>query len=94
MIAFLLGCGQSNGGPHSVTLSWAASKSNVVGYNVYRTLLSNGHTQKLNAQPIQATQYVDSTVEAGQAYSYSVTSVDYKGSESPPSEAIVAKVPR
>ncbi len=76
-----------------MTLSWTASKSEVVGYNVYRTLLLNGHRQKLNEQPIQATRYVDETVESGQTYSYAITSVDAKGAESHSSDPIIAKVP-
>ena len=42
---------------------------------------------------IADTKYTDNTVQAGQTYSYYVTSVDGKGVESKPSDKIVATVP-
>lgn len=95
VVLLLTGCRRFTSHPHSATLSWTASKSKkVVGYNIYRTLQSNGHRQKLSEQPIEATKYVDSTVEGGETYSYEVTSVDANGVEGPFSEPIVVKVPR
>jgi fibronectin type 3 domain-containing protein len=95
-IVFLLlfaGCGRLRDRPHSATLTWKASTSPVIGYNVYRTSMQNGNVRKLTPQPIAATQFVDSTVQAGLRYSYAVTAVDSKGTESRPSDPVVAEVP-
>lgn len=89
----MAGCGKLLASPHSVTLSWTASKSPVVGYNVYRTLQGDESRQKLTPLPIPETKYVDSTVEADHIYIYFVTAVDSKGAESIPSASIVAMVP-
>ena len=78
--------------PHSVTMSWVASKSPVAGYNVYREF-QHGGPVKLTPQIIPGTQYTDTTVKRGRTYSYYVTSVDSKGTESAPSERITVTVP-
>jgi len=78
--------------PHSVTITWVASKSPVAGYNVYRDFQYAGPV-KLTPQPIPGTQYTDTTVLRGRIYSYFVTSVDSKGLESVPSERITVTVP-
>jgi hypothetical protein len=94
------GCGKNHAagqdvrvGPHSVTLSWTASKSPGVGYYVYRTSLPARNYTKLNSEPLQATQYSDAAVEAGHTYTYYVTAVDSKNVESPASIVITATVP-
>ncbi len=99
---FLAGCENSHNGniqapaqppnPHSVTISWTASKSPVVGYNVYRILQSGG-TVKVTSGIVSSTKYTDRTVEAGRTYAYFVTAVDAKGIESKPSEKITVNVP-
>jgi fibronectin type 3 domain-containing protein len=78
--------------PHSVTISWMASTSHVAGYNVYRSF-PPGVPVKLTIKPVSGNQYMDKTVEAGQTYSYSVTSVDFKGIEGKPSGDITVTVP-
>jgi fibronectin type 3 domain-containing protein len=78
--------------PHSVTISWVASKSQVAGYNVYRSS-GSGNPVKLTNGIVLGTEYTDRTVAAGQTYSYYVTSVDFKGIESKPSGKITATVP-
>lgn len=78
--------------PHSATITWTASTSPVVGYNVYRSTPQN-RVVKLTRKPINATEYTDKTVEAGETYIYSVTSVDSKGVESRPSEGVSVTVP-
>ena len=78
--------------PHSVTITWTASKSQVEGYNVYRESQSRGRV-KLTTNLVSGAQYTDRTVEAGHTYSYYVTSVDFKGMESSPSEKITVTVP-
>src|ERR1700722_5845336 len=78
--------------PHSVTISWRPSVSRVAGYNVYRASPPNSRV-KLTAQIVPGTQYIDKAVEAGHTYTYSVTSVDFKGTESAPSGIFTVTIP-
>ncbi len=104
MIGGLLSCGGGAGSaaeaggetvpnPHSVDLSWNASTSPVVGYNVYRSTSSNGPYEKLNASLVSATTYTDQTVEGGVTYYYVTTAVDSEGLESAYSNQAVAVIP-
>jgi hypothetical protein len=79
------------GPQHSVNLSWKASTSPVVGYNVYRRGTSG--MVKLNSEPVTATTYVDSTVQPGQTYFYATRAVNAKGTESTPSNEVRADIP-
>ena len=78
---------------HVVDLSWKAStSSDVVGYNVYRSL--DGATwKKINASLLASTLYSDSTVANSTAYYYAATAVDISGKESSKSSSIKAIVP-
>jgi len=76
-----------------VSLSWAASTSTVVGYNVYRGTQSGGPYAVLNSAADASTTYTDSTVQAGQTYYYVVTAVDGSGNESVNSNQAQAVVP-
>jgi fibronectin type 3 domain-containing protein len=67
---------------HSVTLTWMASTSLVIGYNAYRGTQSGGPYTRLNPSLIATTTYIDSTVQAGQTYYYVVTAVDSDNTES------------
>jgi hypothetical protein len=78
---------------HSVTLSLAANSSNVAGYNVYRSSISNGPYTKLNSPPFTSTTYTDSTVLASQTYFYVATSVDSAGNEAAYSNQVSATIP-
>jgi hypothetical protein len=78
--------------PHSVTITWVASKSPVLGYNVYREFQYEGPV-KLTPQILPGTQYTDTTVKRGRTYTYYITSVNSKGLESVPSERITVTVP-
>ena len=78
---------------HSVSLSWTASSSSVVGYNVYRSGQSSGPFVKLNSSPDTATVYIDSAVVAGQTYYYVTTAVNSSGVESSYSNVAKAIVP-
>jgi fibronectin type 3 domain-containing protein len=75
----------------SVTLSWKASTSAIVGYNVYRRRASG--VVKLNFEPIPATRYVDRPVQPGQTYFYVAKAVSAKGAESTASNELRADVP-
>jgi fibronectin type 3 domain-containing protein len=93
----LAGCGSGSHedeqtGP-AVTVRWAPSTSDVVGYNVYR-VSPGGVSGKLTTQIVRDTKFVDSTVEVEHFYSYFVTSVNAKGLESDPSERIDITVPK
>jgi fibronectin type 3 domain-containing protein len=99
-LSLLSGCGKQRNlyaqkepdKPHSVTLNWTASVSRVAGYNVYRASPPNGPV-KLTPRIISGTQYIDKAVEAGRTYTYSVTSVDFKGAESAPSGIFTVTIP-
>ena len=80
--------------PHSVALTWSASKSSgVIGYHVYRGSTSGGPYTKLTPAAISETRYTDTSVEAGRTYYYVVTSVDSDGLESSHSNQASATVP-
>lgn len=83
-----------SGGSHLVDLSWTASTSTVVGYNIYRGTVNGGpYTIKLNPSPVSGVTYTDTTVVAGQLYYYVVTAVDSSGNESVYSNQASATVP-
>ncbi len=79
---------------HSVTLSWVASTSTVVGYNVYRGSVSGGPYTMLNSTPNAAVSYTDMAVTAGQTYYYVVTAVDASGNESVVSNEVAVIIPK
>jgi len=78
---------------HSATLTWTASTSTVIGYDVYRGTVSGGPYTLLNSSPVAATQYVDSTVSAGQTYYYVVTAVASGAVQSAYSSQVSAPIP-
>lgn len=80
-------------GAHSVDLTWDASTSVVVGYNVYRGNQAGGPYTKLNSSPMVATSYTDSTVLGGRTYFYVTTAVDAASVESVFSNEAVAAIP-
>lgn len=77
---------------HSVALSWAASSSSVVAYNVYRGTSVGGSYTKISAMNA-STSYIDDTVQAGQTYVYVTTAVDGSGKESSNSNQALAVIP-
>ena len=77
---------------HSVALSWNPSSSSVVGYNVYRGSTAGGPYSKVNSMNA-GTNYVDSSVQAGQTYFYVTTAVDGSGKESGNSNQTQAVIP-
>jgi centrosomal CEP192-like protein/ASPM-SPD-2-Hydin domain-containing protein len=83
-----------SGGSHLVVLSWTASTSAVVGYNVYRgTTNSGSYPSKLNSSLISGTTFTDSNVQSSQNYYYVVTAVDSDGIESVYSDRAFASIP-
>jgi hypothetical protein len=78
---------------HSATVNWAASKSVVVGYNIYRTPASYESWAKLNSSPVLSTSYTDWDVQGGDSYLFTVTSVSAANVESAFSDATLATIP-
>jgi hypothetical protein len=78
---------------HSVSLSWTASTSTVVGYNVYRSTISGGPYTLITSSTVPGTTYTDNGVQAGMTYFYVVTAVDSSGNESAFSNEASVTVP-
>jgi hypothetical protein len=78
---------------HSVSLSWTASTSTVVGYNVYRGGTSGGPYTRINSALDSNTSYMDSSVQAGQTYYYVTAAVDSTGAESAYSNQVQGVIP-
>jgi fibronectin type 3 domain-containing protein len=78
-----------------VELSWSAPSSStdpIVGYNIYRSTGSSSY-QLLNSSVDTQTTYVDTTVQCGLTYAYTVESVDASGVVSTPSNTISVTAP-
>jgi hypothetical protein len=78
---------------HSVNLSWDASSSTVIGYNVYRGSNSGGPYIQINSTVDPRTAYTDSTVVGGNTYYYVSTAVESSGIESGFSNQVKAVIP-
>jgi hypothetical protein len=79
---------------HSVTLTWDASTSPVIGYDVYRRTVKDRGYEKINRALVTGqTSYNDETVLSGTTYYYMARAVDAKGNESLNSAEVVATVP-
>ncbi|MGH9521627.1 MAG: choice-of-anchor D domain-containing protein [Terriglobales bacterium] len=76
---------------HTATLSWAASNSKVLGYNVYRSASSGTGYQKLGFTTLKT--FTDATVVSGTTYYYVVTAVGTSGTESTASNQAIATIP-
>jgi hypothetical protein len=83
----------TQGSQHSVALSWNASTSQVIGYNVYRRIGSSGSYTKLNPSINTLTSYTDTAVQSGQTYDYVTTAVDASNVESAYSNEAAASIP-
>lgn len=79
--------------PHTVTLNWQASTSTVAGHNIYRASTSGGAYTLINATPNPGISFVDTAVQAGQTYYYTVTAVSSSGQESGYSNQVTAVIP-
>jgi hypothetical protein len=78
---------------HDVALAWTASTSAVIGYNVYRGQVSGGPYTRVTATPVAGTSDVDSSVQSGSTYYYTVTSIDSNNIESGFSNETTAAIP-
>jgi len=100
VLASCCACASGGGGnhiqpaQHSVNLSWMASTSDVLGYNIYRgTVHSGPYAMKLNSSPLQGTTFTDSTVQSGTTYFYVVTAEDASHVQSNYSNEVIAAIP-
>jgi len=75
-----------------VVLSWTASTSPVVGYNIYRHG-PNGSYVKINSNLDPDTTYNDSSVASGGTYYYATTAVNSSGQESTYSNQVKVVIP-
>jgi hypothetical protein len=91
VVEALTGSGEST--QHSVSLTWKPSTSVVVGYNVYRGLVSGGPYTKITGTLDSATAYADSSVSSSTTYYYVTTAVDSTGTESAYSNEVMAAIP-
>ena len=78
---------------HSATLSWTASTTTVVGYDIYRGTTTGGPYVLLNSSPVQGVTYTDTTVQSGQTYFYVTAAVDSSGNQSAYSNQVQAVIP-
>jgi hypothetical protein len=78
---------------HSVSLSWNASQSPIVGYYVYRSTQSGSYTTPLNQTPQAGLTYNDTSVSSGATYYYVTTAVDSNNQQSTYSNEAVAVIP-
>ncbi len=80
---------------HGVALSWdapASSADPVAGFNIYRAT-GGGSFVLINSSPDSTVAYKDTAVTSGVAYSYQVTSVDFSGVQSVPSNQVTVTIP-
>jgi hypothetical protein len=82
-----------------VNLTWNASPSVGVKYNVYRSgtrgecfKIKSDDCKKINLSPIAGTIYADNTVQGGQSYFYVAKAVSPSGKESSPSNEAQAVI--
>jgi len=78
---------------HSVTLTWKASSTKNVRYNVYRGPRSGYHPDKLNDTPIDGLTFTDTKVESGKQYFYVTRAVDGHNQEGGDSNETSATIP-
>jgi hypothetical protein len=78
---------------HSVQLSWNASSSHILGYNVYRSTQLDGSYVRLNSSLISNLTFTDFTVQSSTTYYYAATLVDSNNVESAHSNIATATVP-
>jgi fibronectin type 3 domain-containing protein len=77
---------------YSVQLTWQASTSNVIGYNVYRSTINGGPYVKINSTLVNPLTYTDSSVASFTTYYYVTTAVDPAGVESEYSNQATAEI--
>ena len=84
---------QQAGVQHTVSLTWTASTSDVIGYFVYRRTGATGAFVKLQSAVDSNTSFTDSNVQDGDVYFYVVTAVDADDLESAFSSQVQVTIP-
>lgn len=79
---------------HKVLLTWGASSSPGVKYNVWRSTTAEIRFVKINPTPIQGLSYTDDTVQNGVIYIYVARAADALGNESPDSPRFTITIPQ
>ncbi len=77
-----------------IELNWTRNREpDLLGYNVYRRKAGEGEFKRLNESPVTKETYLDTSVELGQDYEYTVAAVDnsIRKNESPRSEEVRVK---
>ncbi len=93
VVETLSGSGTAAASSHAVSLRWTPSPSPVAGYNVYRGSTPGGPYVKINPAVTAGTNYVDSSVQAGETYYFVTTAVTAGGLESQYSTPSQATIP-
>ena len=95
VITGALGSCPVTSGLHTIAVTWGASSTGGVTYNIYRATSSGGYnySSPLNSTPISGTSFVDCTAALGQTYYYVIRAVDGSGNQSVSSAETVASVP-
>ncbi len=82
---------------YNVSLSWNASTSRVVGYNIYRKEKTPsgqfGKPIRINSALDPVTTYVDGSVTSGHTYIYATTAVNKSGKQSALSNQVPITIP-
>ena len=78
---------------HTVTLSWTASTSTVVGYHIYRGTTAGGPYTLQSNGVVTGTGYTDLAVMSGSQYFYVARAVDSNNIESINSNEASASIP-
>jgi hypothetical protein len=88
-----LGGACSAGNPHTATLSWTASVTPNVTYNIYRATTTGGPYTKIGSVGVGVVSYIDSSALAGEKYFYVIRAMDNTNAESANSSEVQAVVP-
>jgi hypothetical protein len=79
----------------SVTLEWDPNpETDLLGYNVYRSLRSGSGYVRLTSAPVRETRYTDRTVQPGTTYYYVCTAVNIALLESGYSNQVSVTIPQ
>lgn len=80
-------------GIHTTALSWTASTTSGVAYNVYRATTSGGYTYTAPLASTSGTSFTDCNVVLGQTYYYVVRAVDGSGNQSVNTSEVKVTIP-
>ena len=84
---------KATAGADSIKLKWAPNpESFLKGYNLYKKeRIDSSLIDKINADPVQRTDYIDQGLAFGELWYYRITAVDISGRESPMTNPVWAK---